>query len=123
MMVRRRLWRAAGAAALLSLLGVVVIVVGLNSDAPSASATDPTPTKIANDGSLGGVSDILVGDIATGAGSFYCIAKTDHATSNNEVKTALQCNIDIENAGLPPTSDTPPTWEATCETLAARDPS
>ena len=123
MMVRRRLWRAAGAAALLSLLGVVVIVVGLNSDAPSASATDPTPTKIANDGSLGGVSDILVGDVATGAGSFYCIAKTDHATSNNEVKTALQCNIDIENAGLPPTSDTPPTWENTCETLAARDPS
>ncbi len=119
---RTRLWRAAGVSAALIALALVIVTVGMNNDAPPASATDPTPTKIANDGSLGGVSDILVGDIATGAGSFYCIAKTDHATSNNEVKTALQCNIDVANAGIAPTGDTPPTWEDTCETLAARDP-
>ncbi|MCI0777043.1 MAG: hypothetical protein J4N95_02585 [Chloroflexi bacterium] len=122
MTVRTRLWRAAGVAALLGVLAMVVVAIGTNSAAPSASATDPTPTKIANDGSLGSVSDILVGDIATGTGIFYCIAKTDHAMSTNEVKTALQCNIDIANAGLAPTGDTPPTWEETCESLADRVP-
>ena len=120
--VRTRSWRAAGVTALLVLLALLVVAIGMNNDAPSASATDPTPTKIANDGSLGGVSDILIGDIANGAGIFYCIAKTDHATITNEVKTALQCNIDLEHAGLAPSGTTPPTWEDTCETLAARVP-
>ncbi len=66
------------------------------------------------------VSDVLVGSLNSGAGLFYCITKTQHATSTNEIRTYSQCNIDIENAGIAPTTNTPPTWEDTCAALAAR---
>ena len=76
-----------------------------------------------NDGSLAGVSDIVVGSVNTGAGLFYCIVKTDHNSTSNQVVTALQCNIDIEGAGIAPTTNTPPSWGDTCLTLSERIPS
>ena len=78
--------------------------------------------KPCNDGNLGGVSDIVVGSVNTGAGLFYCIVKTDHDTKDNAIKTALQCNIDIEGGGVAPTTNTPPTWGDTCLTLSLRIP-
>ena len=75
-----------------------------------------------NDGSLGGVSDIVVGSVNSGAGLFYCIVKTDHDATSNIVVTYLQCNIDIEGGGVAPTTNTPPTWDDTCDELAARVP-
>jgi len=109
--------RIGGLAAIAGLILAIVLAVGLNSGAPGANATGPTPTKIANDGSLSGVSDLLVGDLDALTGLFYCIAKTDHQASNNAVKVAVQCNIDVENAGVAPTGNTPPTWADTCDTL------
>ncbi|MCH8008657.1 MAG: hypothetical protein IIC91_07310, partial [Chloroflexi bacterium] len=75
-----------------------------------------------NDGNLAGVTDILVGDLNAQLGLFYCIVKTDHDTSDNAITTYLQCNIDIEGAGVDPLAEvlTPPTWGDTCEALAAR---
>ncbi len=104
-------------------LGVVVLVVTLVSFSlfrgDGASAVGPEPTKIANDGSLGGVSDLLIGSVNIGAGSSYCIVKTDHQTSNNEVQIFLQCNTDFVGA---PTGSTPPTWSDTCEALELANP-
>ena len=90
-------------------LALVVVAIGLNSDTPSATADGPTPTKVANDGPLGGLTDILVHDGTEAVGLYYCIGKTDHDTSNNAIKTAIQCNIDLVTA---PTfdGDTPPSW-------------
>ena len=93
------------------ILGLVVITVTLTSvslfrgGSEGASAAGPTPTKIANDGNLGGVADILVGNLANNVALFWCIAKTDHAASNNEVKTSTQCIIDVPGQGE--TGDTP----------------
>ena len=106
------------------ILGLVVITVTLTSvslfrgGSEGASAAGPTPTKIANDGNLGGVADILVGNLANNIALFWCISKTDHATSNNEIKTALQCNIDVPGQGE--TGDTPPNW---CDVAFACNPS
>ena len=75
-----------------------------------------------NDGSLAGVTDIVVGSVNSGAGLFYCIVKTEHETVDNAITTWLQCNIDIEGAGVAPTTNTPPTWDDTCDELAARVP-
>ncbi|MCH7698449.1 MAG: hypothetical protein IH865_05885 [Chloroflexi bacterium] len=91
-------------------LAMVVVAIGMSSDSPSATAEGPVPTKIANDGNLSGVSDILVGDLATNVSLFYCIGKTDHQESNNAIKTALQCNIDLPGSGDDPTNPTPPGW-------------
>ena len=109
------------------LLGVVAIAVTFMSffslfRGDGASAIGPTPTKIANDGSLGGVSDLLIGDLNGNLGLFYCITKTDHQISNDVIQTYFQCNFDIEGAGVAPTTNTPPTWEDTCDTLADREP-
>ena len=82
---------------------------------------DPLVIKI-NDGNLAGVSDIVVGSVNSGAGLFYCIVKTDHETSDNSITTYLQCNIDIEGGGVAPTTNTPPSWDDTCDELAARVP-
>ena len=75
-----------------------------------------------NDGNLAGVSDIVVGSVNSGAGLFYCIVKTDHELPSNAITTYLQCNIDIEGAGVAPTTNTPPSWDDTCDELAARVP-
>ncbi|MCH8008719.1 MAG: hypothetical protein IIC91_07625, partial [Chloroflexi bacterium] len=94
--------------------------------ARGVKTSHPTGTDVLlqppNDGSLGGVSDILVGSVNTGAGLFYCIAKTDHDTSDNAITTYLQCNIDIVGGGVAPTTNTPPSWDDTCDELAARTP-
>ncbi len=92
------------------------------TDAPPTIT--PTPTKIANDGNLAGVSDIVVGDINSGQGLFYCIVKTDHASATNEIKTHVQCNIDLPDGGVAPLEDpiTPPSWHDTCEALSERVP-
>ncbi|MCH7580227.1 MAG: hypothetical protein IIB22_08295, partial [Chloroflexi bacterium] len=82
----------------------------------------PLPINDVNDGNLAGVSDILVGSVNTGAGLFYCIAKTDHESATNAITTYLQCNIDIEGAGVAPTTNTPPSWSDTCVTLSERTP-
>ncbi|MCH8009471.1 MAG: hypothetical protein IIC91_11465, partial [Chloroflexi bacterium] len=68
-----------------------------------------------SDGSLSGASDIVVGSVNTGAGLFYCIAKTDHEASTNLIATWLQCNIDIEEGGVAPNPAVPPTWDDTCD--------
>ena len=68
------------------------------------------------------VSDILVGSVNTGAGLFYCITNTIRNTITNAVQTFQQCNTDIEGAGVAPTTNTPPTWEDTCDTLEAANP-
>ena len=85
-------------------LGVVVIAVTLVSPSlfrgDATLAVGPTPTKIANDGNLAGVSDILVGDLNIKSSAFYCIVKTDHELSTNAITTYLQCNIDIPAAAL-----------------------
>jgi len=97
-------------------IAVVAFAVGVNSDAQDASAVGPTPTKIANDGPLAGVGDILVGDLGTNAGLFYCIAKTDHEVSTDQIKTSLQCNIDVPGQG--DTGLTPPPWSDTNPALS-----
>ncbi|MCH7698447.1 MAG: hypothetical protein IH865_05875 [Chloroflexi bacterium] len=105
-------------------LALVVVAIGMNSDSPPASADTTTPTKILNNGSLGGVNDILVHDGTKTAGLFYCIGKTDHQvngtetdTTPDEIKTSLQCNIDIP--GLGETDQTPPGW---CDLANACNP-
>ncbi len=99
-------------------LALVVVAFGMNSDSPSVSAEGPVPTKIANDGNLAGVSDILVGDITENVALFWCISKTDHADGTNEIKNSLQCNIDVPGQGE--TTDTPPGW---CDLANACNPS
>ena len=76
-----------------------------------------------NDGNLAGVTDIVVGNLNANIGYFYCIVKTDHELPSNLITTHLQCNIDINNpAGQPPPGFTPPSWDDTCDSLAARVP-
>ncbi len=70
-----------------------------------------------NDGNLGGVYDILVGDLNSGSGGNHCITKVSHQNVTNLLETYTQCYA----TGLT-TTNTPPTWEDTCDTLAARIP-
>lgn len=53
-------------------------------------------------------------------GFFHCIVKVNHGPATDELTTAQQCNTDLP--GLGEASNTPPTWEDTCETLAGRNP-
>ncbi len=97
-------------------LALVVVAIGMNSEARTVTADGETPTKIANNGSLGGVVDILVHDGTEAVGLYYCIGKTDHQVNGTEtdttpdvIKTSIQCNIDLVTD---PTfdGDTPPGW-------------
>ncbi len=75
-----------------------------------------------NDGSLGGVSDIVVGSVNTGTGLFSCIAKTDHSAGDNSITTYLQCdlkNVVADSSVLP---IAPPAWRETCVSLSEREP-
>ena len=67
-----------------------------------------------------GVYDILVGSLDTSL--FYCIARAEHNTGNNDVTSTLQCNVDLVNGGRPPNADVPPTWQDTCVALEAKNP-
>ncbi len=111
-------------------LALVVVAIGMNSDAPSATADETTPTKISNSGPLGGVIDILVHADPVLPSIYYCIGKTDHQINGvveddnpDEIKTAIQCNIDLISE---PTfdGDTPPGWCAlayACNTTGGAD--
>ena len=123
-----RLQAAIAAGVVVAALAVAVIVIGMNSATPPASAIMETPTKILNNGSLGGIIDILVHDGVEPIddyGLFYCIGKLDHQVNGtetdtipDEIKVSLQCNVDVP--GLNETSDTPPNW---CEQANACNPS
>ena len=96
-------------------LAMVVVAIGMNSDAPSATAAGPTPTKIANDGPIGGVTDVLVHGGNQVVGLFYCIGKTDHEINGivgdnlpDPIKSSLQCSIDTPGQGE--TTETPAGW-------------
>ncbi len=111
-----RIWKLGVGLAAVFAAALVVVAIGLNSDPPAATADGPTPTKIANGGSLGGVIDLLVHDGTEAVGLYYCIGKTDHQvngtetdTTPDELKTALQCNIDLVTAPVFD-GDTPPGW-------------
>ena len=77
-------------------------------------------TKLPNE--RGGGKYILIGDLNAGIGLIYCIAKVDHQATTNAIQIALQCNSDIDNFGLPPTTNAPPSWQDTCDTLAELEP-
>ncbi len=97
--------------------------VGWGFIPPSTGPCEPNDCgELINDGSLAGVSDIVAGSVNTGAGLFYCITKTDHQAGDNQIRTFQQCNVDIEDGGVAPNPNVPPTWKETCDALADRNP-
>jgi len=96
-----------GICAVVLVFGALLAFSALQGE-EGASAVGPTPTKIANDGSLGGVVDILVHTGTETVAIAHCIGKVDHATSNNAIKTAQQCSVDTPGVGTNPNA--PPSW-------------
>ncbi|MCH8994244.1 MAG: hypothetical protein IH959_04665 [Chloroflexi bacterium] len=63
----------------------------------------------------GGIAPPPVGDESIGL--FHCIVNLEHDLTTNVIQTRQQCVTEI-----PAVEETPPTWEDTCEALAARVP-
>ena len=89
-------------------LATAVAFFSLNGN-EEASAIGPTPTKIANDGPLGGVIDILVWSGTEATGLFHCISKTDHESSTDQIKSATQCYSDTP--GFSSSPNDPDSWD------------